>query len=155
MRTPFFRPRPKKPVKLPIMFRGSKTMEDELRLVPFAFMDAIARGDGDIEAFLTLVFRVLCGLGMCQHVDQGEKVRPHILKALGALWHVGDRMIKKHRVGFSGDERNCIRSALVMIDDMHVLVTRKEHREIISIVGMKVGGTTLTMQTLEPYKEHL
>ncbi|AHC56561.1 hypothetical protein JJJA_0045 [Achromobacter phage JWDelta] len=156
MRTPFFRPRPKKPVRLPIMFRGSTDMENELKIVPFVYLDNISRGTGDVEMFLTLVFRVLSGLKMCEYFpDQSKQLARVVLPSLAALWSVGNRIIKKHKVGFSGDEYKAIQAGLVQIDNMHGHVTRKEHRDIISDVGMKVGGMSLTMQSLEPYKDHV
>lgn len=156
MRTPFFRPRPKKPVRLPIMFRGSTEMENELKIVPFVYLDNISRGTGDVETFLTLVFRVLSGLQMCDYFpDQQKQLTRVITRSLAALWFVGDRINRKHKVGFSGDEYKAIEAGLLQIDNMHGHLTRKEHRDVISVVGMKVGGMTLTMQSLEPYKDSL
>ncbi|QDH83952.1 hypothetical protein Axy10_039 [Achromobacter phage vB_AxyP_19-32_Axy10] len=152
MRTPFFRPR-QKPKKLPIMFRGSTQMENEILLVNHAYFDNIVNGRGDVEMYLTIVFRTLAGLQMAEPMDQKEEIQVIIKKALGSLWFVGERILKKHKVGFSGNEMIAIKEALVLIDELHKATTRLDHRNIYADVAFKVGGMTLTMQSLEPFKD--
>lgn len=152
MRTPFFRPRPKRPVKMPILFRGNTEDETALMTVPHAYFDNIVNGKGDVEMYLTLVYRVFVGLALTKFITENQKAERVVKAALGSLWFTGERILKKHKVGFSGNEMQNIKAALVLIDDLQAITTRKEQRDSYADVGFKVGGMTLTLQSLEPFK---
>lgn len=154
MRTPFLKPRKKnRPKATQPVFKGVRSFDLDTRLVPFAFFEAIKRGDGDAETYFTIVFRILAGLEMCKLIQDSGEQGDAIKKALGSLWFVGNRIQKQHKVTFLNQEGGLIWDALTHIDNMHPLLTPKEHREIVNDVCVKVGGFSLTLQTLEPYKE--
>lgn len=118
------------------------------------YMANIVNGQGDVSMFLTIVLRMFIGLELCSYVNESNKTSRVIKQGLRSLWFMGERIIKKHKVGFSGDEREAVIAALCFVDRLAHVVTPAEYKLCTSNASMKIGGINLTMQSLEPYKDH-
>ena len=152
-RTPFFHRRSQRKKPMPILFRGNREQETELKIVAHATIDTVVLGQGSLDDWLTICFRIFVGRAMAMKLNEVDQVNQVLDKALGALWFVGERIKKKHKVGFSGGELNAIKEAVNLVDSIQDATTMRDHRDTYQHAVTKVGGWDLTMSSLQPFKE--
>ena len=154
MRTPFLKPRAKPKKTLSLQHRTSEQLDMMDRmLTAHMYVANIIMGNGDVSMFLTIVMRLFIGLELSKFVNESKQTLRVITPGLSAMWTVGNRIRKKHKVSLENNERDALVAALCLIDNMCHMVTASEYKLCISNASMKVGGMPLTMQSLEPYKE--
>jgi hypothetical protein len=140
----------RKTKKLPIMFRMTPEEGVSLKLIPHAFLKAIAEGRGDEDAFLTVVFRTLVGASLTRDcTDESKRVlEADFDKAFAALVSIGKRFANTQRVGVAGDELAALRNALVLTDELQDVTTRRTQAEVYRYIQAFVGGFDHTMNNL-------
>lgn len=154
MRTPFLRPRKK---ATPILHRAAVENLNLMdhSITAHAYVKNILTGSGDVSMFLTLALRLFIGMELINYVNQTNMAGRVLRQGLRALWFTGDRIKRKHVVGFSAEEHKAITNALCMVDNLAQMAMPTEYKRCTTDACMKVGGINLTMQSLEPYKDHV
>lgn len=124
-----YRPRA---VRVPPVFRYSEADESKLCLVPHVSLDAIRRGAGDDETWSTLTTRVNWG-GVLAARHHPEAV-PLMEAAQRALAAIHARHGRTGRWGAAGPELTALADALVVVDDMQRVHTRRELHDALRFV---------------------
>ena len=127
---PFLKPR-KKPK--PVLNHRKRDTEAVNYL---AIHEQVVTGNGDVAAFASLVYRCMAGL----EISTTEYERTVCRRALGSLWFMGERIIKKHKVLLTPTEEQHTREALRLVD----LLVCRTGTELVQTPYM-VGGLALTM----------
>lgn len=84
-RTPFFHRRSQRKKPMPILFRGNREQETELKIVAHATIDTIVLGQGSLDDWLTICFRIFVGRAMAVKLNEVDQVNQVLDKALGTL----------------------------------------------------------------------
>jgi len=149
-RTRFFQSR-KKPVRESTLFRVRADDELNLKLVPHGHLAAMVEGRGDMDAYSTVVFRILVGAALIEFADDDAKEaleKEVFLPALDSLISVGERYQRLGKFGLNGNELQSLKQALNLTDDLQAVTTRRQQLEMYQKVQDYVGGIEFTLNKL-------
>lgn len=143
----------RKVVKLPVIYRYTKERDHELKELPKAYVEAIQQGVGGEHAWITIVYRIMIGVGLIPLLsdESQEQTKAVLFPALGSLYTMGLRYYDIHRFVFEGEELEDVMEALNLVDGLQDLTERKQHRDSYQEVSKLVGGFAFTMDNIKSY----
>lgn len=140
-------------IKLPVIYSYTPERERELKELPKAYVEAIQQGLGTEHQWITLVYRILIGVGLMPHLsdESQEQTKAVLFPALGSLYTMGLRYYDIHRFAFEGEELEDVLEALYVVDGLQDLTQRKDHRDSYKEISHLVGGFDFTLNNIKTY----
>ena len=135
---------------LPVIFRHRGGADVDLQLIPHAHLDKLVRGEGDEEAWHTLVFRLNCANAIAnKEFSDQPAVQDEIEKAMVSMTEIGKRHKETGKFGCSGDQYRAICEGLRLADEIQAATTRRQQRGAYRWVYGQVGGNTEMLDVMQ------